>query len=194
MAYATPDELAAFLELPSINTARATLVLQSVADAIDSEVGFSLGHQELVGVLVDGTGAAQIVLPGFPVTAVSSVEVLGRDLAWTALTESVDYTWATTGVLTRVYSAADPQGAIEPAWPGRPQSVRVSYTCGPAGAPPGVAKTLNLTAAARLWINPGSLQGERVGGMDLRYSAKGDMGWTPWERRQLDRLSDIVIA
>lgn len=197
MAYATPADLCSYLELPSVDTASATLFLQMGADAIDAECGQSLGQQNVVDLLIDGpaSGSALLVLPGFPVTAVASIEVLSRDgTTWTPLTETTDYTWSTSGVVTRVFSATDPQGAIAPAWPSRPRSIRISYSRG-EGSVPSAARTVNLMIAARLYINPTGIVSEQVGGMSLRYSAKGGLPeLSPMEIKMLGRLSDVVIA
>lgn len=196
MAYATPADLASYLELPSVDTASATLFLQMGADAIDAECGQTLAHQDVVGLLLHGpAGSAELVLPGFPVTAVASVETLGRDgITWTLLTEGTDYTWSANGILTRVFNTADPQGAIAPAWPSRADSIRVSYSRG-EGTVPSAAKTVNLMIAGRLYINPAGIQSEQIGGMSIRYSAKGGIPeLSPMELKMLGRLTDPVIA
>jgi len=194
MAYATPSDLASFLQVPSVDTASANLFLQGATDAIEAEIGQSLGQQDVVDLLLDGNGSAQLILPGFPVTAVASLEVLTRDLAWQLLAEGADYTWSDSGIVTRVFSAADPQGPIAPAWPNRPQSIRGSYSRG-EGTVPSAAKTVCLMVAARMMVNPSGLQSERIGNMDLRYGAKGGtLELSPAELRMVGRLTDIVIA
>lgn len=195
MAYATPADLASFLQVPSVDTASATLILQMCTDAIEAEIGQSLGQQNVVALLLDGpNGSAVLILPGFPVTAVTSIEVLARDLTWQMLTEGTDYTWSKDGIVTRVFATTDPQGPIAPAWPSRPQSIRVSYSRG-EGTLPSAAKTLCLMVAGRLFPNPSALQSEQIGGMNLRFGAKGgDIVFSPVELKMLGRLSDIVIA
>lgn len=195
MAYATPADLASFMEWPSVDTASANLKLQMATDAIEAEIGQSLGQQNVVDLLLDGpNGSAVIILPGFPVTAVASIEVLQRDGTWQLLTDGTDYTWSTDGVVIRVFATTDPQGPIAPAWPSRPQSIRVSYSRG-EGTVPSAGKTVCLMIAARLMVNPAGLQSERIGNMDLRYGSKGGtLELSPAEIKMLGRLSDIVIA
>lgn len=196
MVYATPDDLAAFLQMPSVNAASATLILQLVSDEIDAYVGQSLVVETVAGLLLDGpaSGSAQLVLPGFPVAAVSSIEVQEPDSTWTLLTEDTDYHWSTSGVVNRVFSSFDPNDPVQPAWPTWAQSVRVSYTRGDS-AVLGAVKGVCLSAAARMFINPAGIQSEQIGGMSLRYGAKsGGVELSPIEERVLDRLTDHVLA
>jgi len=196
MAYATPADLASFMQVPSVDTASANLFLQGATDAIEGEIGQSLGQQDVVDLLLDGPvmGSAQLILPGFPVTAVASIEVLQRDGTWRLLADGADYTWSADGIVTRVWSTADPQGPTAPAWPTRPQSIRTSYSRG-EGQLPSAAKTACLMIASRMMVNPSGLQAERIGNMDLRYGAKGGtLELSPAELRMIGRLSDIVIA
>lgn len=196
MAYATPADLASWMEVPSVDTASANLFLQAGADAIEGEIGQSLGQQDVVALLLDGPlmGSAQLILPGWPVTAIASIEVLTRDLTWQLLVEGTDYTWSKDGIVTRLFSNTDPLGPITLAWPTRAQSIRVSYSRG-EGTVPSTAKTVNLMIAARMMSNPLGLQAERIGNMDLRFGAKGGtLDLSPAELRMLGRLSDIVIA
>jgi hypothetical protein len=194
MAYATPADLASFLQVPSVDTASAVLFLQLVSDEMDAYVGQALGHQDVVGLLVDGGGAAQLVLPGFPVTAVASIEVLTATGTWRLLAEGADYTWSASGILDRVRSRADPGGPVALAWPSRQQSVRASYSRG-EGTVNGSVKGVCLAAAARMFVNPSGLTSEQIGGMSLRYGQKtGAVEFSAWEEKVLGRLSDIVVA
>jgi hypothetical protein len=195
MAYATPADLASFMQVPSVDTASANLFLQGATDAIEAEIGQSLGQQDVVDLLLDGpSGSAVLILPGFPVTAVTSIAVLLRDGTWQTLTEGADYTWSTDGIVTRVFATTDPQGPIAPAWPSRPQSIRTSYSRG-EGAVPSAGKTVCLMVAARMMANPTGIQAERIGNMDLRFGAKGGtLELSPAELRMLGRLTDHVIA
>lgn len=196
MAYATPADLASFLQVPSVDTASANLYLQMGADAIDAECGQSLGQQDVVDLLLDGpaSGSAELVLPGFPVTAIASLEVQEPDGTWTALVDGTDFHWSASGVVDRIFSAFDPNDPVQPAWPTWAQSIRASYSRG-EGAVPSAAKTVNLMIAGRLYINPGGIQSEQIGGMSLRYSAKGGLPeLSPMELKMLGRLTDYVIA
>lgn len=196
MAYATDTDLASVLHVPVVDPAAANLVLQMVSDAIDAQCGQSLGQQDVVGLVVDGpaAGSSQLVLPGFPVTAVASVEVQEADGTWTLLAEGTDYHWSTNGVVTRIFSNFDPNDPVQPAFPVWARSVRVSYSRG-EGTVPGAAKAVCLMVASRLFVNPSGLQSEQIGGMSLRYGAKGGtIEFSPVELTMLGRLSDVFVG
>lgn len=196
MAYATPADLASFLQVPSVDTASATLILQLVSDEIDAYIGQSLDAITVTALLLDGPaqGSAQLVLPGFPVSAVASIEVQETDGTWTLLADGVDYHWSTSGVVNRIFSSFDPNDPVQPAWPTWAQSIRVSYSRGDASVLSAV-KGVCLSASARMFINPGGVQSEQIGGMSLRYGAKsGGVELTAIEQRVLDRLTDHVLA
>lgn len=196
MAYATPADLASFLQVPSVDTATATLILQIVSDEIDAYVGQSLDAITVAGLVLDGpaTGSAQLVLPGFPVSAVTSIEVQEPDGTWTLLADGTDYHWSTSGVISRIFSSFDPNDPVQPAWPTWAKSIRASYTRGDP-AVLGQAKGVCLSAGGRMYLNPGGLQSEQIGGMSLRYGAKtGSVELSAMEQRVLDRLTDHVIA
>lgn len=194
MAYATAADLCSFMQVPSVDTATADLILQCVADGMDDWAGQPLAQQDVTALLIDGTGAAEFVLPGFPVNSVTSIETLGDDATWTLLTSGVDYAWSSSGVVERRWKNGNSRTRIVPPWPSAKASIRASYNRGRGG----VSKSLqfvNLSAAARLMANPLSLISEQVGGMQLRYSAKesGPM-FTGLELGILGRVSDPAIA
>lgn len=196
MAYATPADLASFMQWPSVDTASANLILQMCTDAIEGQIGQSLGQQNVVALLLDGpaAGSSQLVLPGFPVTAVASIEVQEPDGTWTMLTAGTDYHWSTSGVVERIFSSFDPNDPVNPRWPVWAQSIRVSYSRG-EGTLPSAAKTLCLMVAGRLFPNPSALQSEQIGGMALRFGAKGgEITFSAVELAMLGRLTDHVLA
>lgn len=196
MAYATPADLASFLQVPSVDTASATLILQIASDEIDAYIGQSLDQVVVTALLLDGPpmGSAQLVLPGFPVSAIASIEVQQPDGTWTLLVDGVDYHWSASGVVSRIFSSFDPNDPVQPAWPTWAKSIRTSYTRGNA-AVLGAVKGVCLTASARMFINPGAVQSEQIGGMSLRYGAKsGGVELSAIEQRALDRLTDHVLA
>jgi hypothetical protein len=194
MAYATPADLASFMQVPSVDTATANLILGGVSIAMDEWAGQPLAQQDITGLLIDGTGTAELLLPGFPVNSVASIEILGADGIWTLLTAGVDYDWSASGVLRRRWPHPDPAGDLAPPWPGRPESVRAAYNRG-AGGVSEALRFVCLGASARLMPNPSGLVSEQIGGMQLRYSAKtSGMEFTALEQRILDRASESFLA
>lgn len=194
MAYATAADLASFLQVPSVDTATAELILDIVAVSIDDWCGQPLAQQSLSGLLLDGTGAAEIVLPGFPVNSVASIETLSADGTWKLLSDGVDFTWSASGVVRRRWPHANTGALVVPAWPSGPSSIRVSYNRG-TGTVKSSIKGVNLAAAARMMTNPAGLLSEQIGGMQLRYSAKTPgVEFSALEQVILDRATDPVLA
>lgn len=194
MAYATASDLASFLQVPSVDTATADLFLQLVSDEMDDWAGQTLGQQNVSGLLLDGTGAAELVLPGYPVNSIASIEVLATDGTWTLLVDGVDYAWSASGVVRRRWPEMNPATQVLPAWPVLPASVRAAYNRG-TGVVKGSIKGVCLAVTARMMTNPAGLLAEQIGGMQLRYAAKtGGVEFTPIEQRILERVSDPVMA
>lgn len=195
MAYATAADLCSFMQVPSVDTATAQLILQAVSDAMDEWAGQSLAQQDVTGVLVDGNGTAEVLLPGWPVNSVASIELLGTDGTWTLLTAGVDYDWSPAGVLRRRWRQPDPAATdLAPAWPNRLQNIRAAYNRG-AGVVSKKLQLVCLSASARLMPNPLGLISEQIGGMQLRYAAKtGGLEFTAIEQRILDRVSESFLA
>lgn len=194
MAYATAADLCSFMQVPSVDTATAELILQGVSDAMDEWAGQTLAQADVTGVLVDGTGGAEVLLPGVPVNSVASIELLGADGTWTPLTAGVDFDWSDSGVLRRRWAHPDPASDLAPPWPNRLQCIRAAYNRGTGG----LSKKLQfvcLCAAARLMPNPMGLISEQIGGMQLRYGAKvSGLEFTTIEQRILDRASESLLA
>lgn len=194
MAYATAADLCSFMSVPSVDTATAELILQGVSDAMDEWAGQTLAQADVTGVLIDGNGGAEVLLPGVPVNSVASVELLGDDGTWTLLTAGVDYDWDTSGVLRRRWPHPYPASDLSPPWPRRLQCIRAAYNRGTGG----LSKKLQfvcLCAAARLMPNPMGLISEQIGGMQLRYGAKvAGVEFTTIEQRILDRAGDSFLA
>lgn len=213
MSYALAADLASYMGMTaSIDTAKATLVLQMVADAMDAEMGLdpeewgygtvtvgadtytgAVLSQTVTGLVLDGPqqGSNILILPGHPVTAVSDIQVQDTLGTWTELVYQTDYLWSRSGVLTRLrsslgsapmpgYFPGNPPGQIgvlplAPIWPAIPQGVKASYTRGYSLVPQSL-RSVNLTAAARVYANPTGVTGENIGGYSVRYSPRGDGG------------------
>lgn len=234
MSYALATDLASYMKA-TLDTAKATLVLQMVADAMDTEMGldpeiFGYGtitvgadtytggmlSQTITGLVLDGPpqGSDLMILPGHPITAVTDVEVQDTLGTWTTLTYQQDYLWSSSGVLTRLRSRlgsapmpgffpGNPPGQVSilplsPIWPAIPQGVKVSYSRGLSAVPQGL-RTVNITAAARVYANPTGVIGESIGGYSVRYSPRADGGiggiaFDSLETNILMRHAEKIIA
>jgi hypothetical protein len=234
MAYANPADLASFMQ-QTLDPGTAALTLQMVADAMDEQMGADPDNYSVGSVTVDGTtytgaaleqtftdlvldGSAQgssiLLLPRFPVTAVSDVQAQDTLGTWTDLVYQRDYVWSKAGILTRIRAGipsvigpaqypGPPLSTIEyermePVWPSIPQGVMATITAGFAAVPEAL-KTVNLAAAARVYANPTGVLGETVGGYSVRYSprAEGGIGGIEFNMVELDvlgKFKDIVTG
>lgn len=211
MAYANSDDLASFMQ-QSLDTGAASLTLQMVADAMDEQMGadpdnYSVGsvtvdgvtytgaalEQSFTSLVLDGSaqGSSILLLPRYPVTAVTDVQAQDTLGTWTDLVYQRDYVWSRAGVLTRIRagvpSAVGPAQypgpplssieymRMEPIWPSFPQGVMATFTAGNA-AVPSALRDVNLAAAARVYANPTGVVGESIGGYSVRYSPRADGG------------------
>ncbi|MFD9064188.1 hypothetical protein ACFVZ3_21995, partial [Kitasatospora purpeofusca] len=126
-------------------------------------------------VLLDATGGTRLILPRWPVTAVSSV-TLTED--GTALTQgpAADYTWSAAGLLYRRCAR----------WPCGPRAVDVTYTAGHAPVPRGV-RAIVLRLAKAAMTTPGVLTQETLGDHSVTYASPEEAGMvlTEADRRTL---------
>lgn len=166
MTWPTADDLANWTG-QTIPSARATLLIdmaKAACGSVAKSIGAQLDETAADELELDGTGADTLMLPGWPVTAVTSVEVEGTAL------EADDYEWSRVGELTRatVFGSGGWPGASPRtfgAWPAGKRNVVVVYTHGLATIPNDI-KLAALLAAARWAANPQSLtqfSGDNIG-------------------------------
>jgi hypothetical protein len=178
VAAATANELRLFLRHPEAftddETATADLLIELAEGEVEDVTGQSLELSTDTVVLdaptrqdpwphVPGTGSHKLLLPRWPVTAVTSVTILRDTEADEELTYGADhdYTWSASGTLTRVNSW----------WPTWDRSVQVVYTAGHSPYPAG-AKRIVLRMAAAAWGNPMLLASESLGDHSRAFSAE----------------------
>lgn len=173
MAYATAEHLRLFLRhglaFTADEIAQAELLIELAEGAIDDELGQPL-EESTDTVTLDGptqpgtpgTGSHRLVLPRWPVTAVTSVTLLHDDAPDETLEHGADhdYTWSESGILTRIGGW----------WPTGDQAIQVVYTAGYATVPKGV-KRAALRLAAAAWGNPELLSSETLGDHSRSWSA-----------------------
>lgn len=168
MAYATTEDLRKLVRLPAWTGEQeetAELLLDLADGVIEDETGQSL-EASTDTVILDGSGTAKLVLPRWPVTAVTSVTLLKDDGDDEDLTygEDHDYTWSAAGVLTR-------KGAC---WPCGDRSVQAVVTAGFTVIPAGVRR-IELRLCAAAWSNPSNLTAETLGDLSRSFNAQ-DIG------------------
>ncbi|WP_432135869.1 hypothetical protein [Streptomyces sp. bgisy154] len=176
MAAATAEELRLLLRHPPFTaeqTSTADLLIELAEGAVEDETGQSL-EESTDTVILDsptrqdpwptapGTGSHKLVLPRWPVTAVTSVTLLHDTEADEVLTYGADhdYTWSAAGTLTLVNGW----------WPTHDRSIQVVYTAGHNPYPKG-AKRIVLRMAAAAWGNPLLASSESLGDHSISFSA-----------------------
>jgi hypothetical protein len=178
-AYATSAELRLYLRHTEPFTPeeedQAELLLDLATGAVEEECGQSLWSSTDT-VLLDGTGTRKLVLPRWPVTAVTAVTLTDDG---TVLAEGTDrdYTWSASGILYRRGSC----------WPCEPQAVEATVTAGLPAAPDGVRRIV-LRLAAQAWNNPaGTIASETLGDHAVTYATPAEAGMelTDADRRTL---------
>ncbi|KAB8167057.1 hypothetical protein FH609_011685 [Streptomyces sp. 3MP-14] len=92
----TPEELRAHLRLPTIDAEAAGEVIAAAQATIRAETDQHLDLVADAEVELTGAGAAVLVLPERPITAVTTVTVDG------AVLDPADYRWARHGILTHL--------------------------------------------------------------------------------------------
>ena len=183
-AFATAEELASFLQLPTVDRFTAELALEMASDAVRAEVDQDITVVTTTNEIHDGLPAWNpyadtIFLRQVPVTAVSAVYSDG------VLVPADDYEWSARGTITR----------FSRPFSDRQSGNTVTYTHG-WGTESREYQTARLTAiqaAARCYVNPGQLDMLTVGGIVRSFPKENDgrtgrVELTKYEQRRLDPL------
>ncbi len=120
-------------------------IVDGVSGAFNAATDRTLKSTEYTGLELDGTGRADLWLPNYPVTTLTSVVEDGATLV-----EGTDfYAYLTTGRLRRAASVIDGEPA---AWTTKPKAVVVSLEAGYAeGSVPADMVLACLMQTAHLW-------------------------------------------
>lgn len=186
--YASKTDLDAFVGY-TVDTSRATLLLDLASNGCDTaaaSVGATIAQQDGDTRTLDGNGHPELLLPGWPVTAVDQVVEIDTDGTETTLRgpddDSPEYRWSRTGELIRVGTT----------WPDRPRSVRATWTHGYADADvPITIKNVVLAVAGRMLINPQGLQNLTTDGTTPGFG--GGVGPQREGRTLLDRQEQAAV-
>lgn len=138
-AFATPAELASFLQVPEVDTATATLVLDVASEDIRSACGWNISQETVTAEEFDGTGCESIWIPTMNLTSVASVTAAGVAIPPTG------YRVYRYGRLRRLNAY----------WPADNWTVVITYTHGYAVVPDDV-KGACLVLAGSKYQNPGA--------------------------------------
>jgi hypothetical protein len=176
---ASPSDLAAHLQ-SDVDTASATVYLQSATGLIQAYTKQTLEYvQDDTVTLIPAEG--RIVLPERPVIDVTAVAGLPAG-GWTLVRDTLlpgpvySYMWELDDIIT---------GNVT--WtPMSMPTVQVTYSHGFQDIPLDL-RGLCLSVAARMYVNPSSVEMESIGVVQTRYSQKGGMDLTEVEKRLADR-------
>ena len=165
MTLATAEELASFLQRPTIDRATAEMLLDlaagEVADEIGQPVEVLTTTETYDGLPADHPAAAELFLRRWPVTEVtevtSDVDVL----------DPAAYAWSVRGRVVRT------DGDVLSAALG---GITVTYTAGWAQDTRQwrTARWVSLGCAARAYVNPGQLAEITVGSVTSAYPKEND--------------------
>lgn len=171
---ADPAELAAKLGR-SEDDPRLLYALRAATRRFRGQVHHPVTYVEDDVVVLDGSGRESLLLPVWPVTAVSAVVLDGAELV-----EDTDYSWSDAGVLRRL-------GCLH--WPDRLRCLQVTYSHGWNGwdeIPGDIQEVVLERAEAGLTI-PVGVQSQAVGGQSVTFGAQAASGSTEAWARAVDR-------
>jgi hypothetical protein len=210
----TDSDLATFLGRPNIEGTAQAVLAANIGSALvldllnnDGVLGSTTVTRTLDGPTM---GTSTIVIPGYPVTAVTDVQELVIDTVsgptWNDLVEGVNYTWSEYGILSKfgTNDSTDGQkisGTVMGSFPGQfwthlQQGIMVTYTYGLATVPY-VVQYVALSAAARIYVNPTNYMRESIGGYEYQYNPRAVSNFAslpPDEVAILGRYMDGVVG
>lgn len=201
--FANSNDLAALLQLDSVNPASAEICLQMAADAVRAEVCQSIDLATTVETL-DGPRKQDrwydqypinsvVFVHERPVSAVPVIQEYQQSVgSLVTLTEYTDYTWDVSGALYRI-SGGDDDNMID--WTRRRRGIIVTYTHGwePDSYQYQIAKVVSTQLAARAYVNPEVLHEDTFGGYQVKYKGNAEMTGglfelTEHEKQMLNQL------
>jgi hypothetical protein len=182
-SFVTPTELIVWLDIPggTFPTDRATLLVDSVSAAIRGYCGWNITEETVTGDVIDGSGKWDLWLPTKNLTAVASLVENG-----VTLVSGTNYDWYRNGRLAR-----------SGRWTSKAKAITITYT---HGYPTGhvkleLARSVCLSAAARLVDNPAGLRSETVGGVSWTTAGTDTtVVLTPGDEESLEPLALHGVA
>jgi hypothetical protein len=182
-AFATAEDLASFLQVPTVDRYSAELALDLASDAVRAEVNQDIDVATTTevhdGLPVTHAWADTVFLRQVPVTAVSAVISDGL------LVPPSQYEWSAYGVIHRF---SLPFSNLS-------SGITVTYTHGwaPTTRQFRLARVITLQVAARCYVNPSQLDVLTVGSISRSWPKENDgrtgrVELTRYEQRRLDPL------
>lgn len=182
-AFATAEDLASFLQLPTVDRYSAELLLDLASDAVRDEAGQDIAiitsTEVYDGLPWDHLWADTIFLRQVPVRSVTSVTSDG------VLVPAAEYEWSAKGAITRLTGPfSEAQGGIsvvyEHGWADTTRQYKL-------------ARSITLQAAARAYVNPYQVDSLQIGSINRSFPKENDgrtgrIELTKYEQRRLDPL------
>lgn len=156
-SFATPAELASWLQVPQVDTASALLQLAVASQVIRDYCGWSITAETVTGAVVDTAGDRSLWLPTLYLTDVASITENGVALQVT------HYEWRRHGRVMRLGRH----------WPNAARVVEVTYTHGYPAVPDSV-KGVCLAVAGRAYRNPAGLKTQVAGPFTESFVTSAD--------------------
>jgi hypothetical protein len=157
-------ELAEWLDKPA-DDPKLLAALRAATRRFRGAVGHPMDLVSDDAVTLDGNGRESLLLPVWPVTAVTSVELDGE-----LLIDGTDYSWSEAGMLRRLGYAC---------WPDRLRCIDVVYSHGFGldleGIPQDVQEAVIDQARTMFTVVPG-VQSRAVGGQSVTFGATAAVG------------------
>lgn len=149
--------------------------LRAASRRFRGQVRHPVTHVADEEVVLDGNGRTSLLLPVWPVTAVTSVVLTG-----VTLVEGTDYDWSDAGILRRA-------GCLH--WPDRLRCLHVVYSHGWDGLEqiPGDIQEVVLERAEAGFTIPVGVQSKAVGGQSLTFGAQVAAGATEAWTKAVDK-------
>jgi hypothetical protein len=161
---ADPQELAAWLGRPA-DDPKLLAALTAATRRFRGAVGHRMDLVADDEVTLDGNGREALLLPVWPTTAVSSVELDGE-----ALVEGTDFSWSEAGILRRLGCAC---------WPDRLRCITVVYSHGFGPSLENIpedAQEAVIDQARTMFVVVPGVQSRAVGGQSVTFGATAAVG------------------
>lgn len=183
--FAQPSDLAALLQVDSVDPTSAALYLQMAADTVRAEVDQEIDLGTTIETLNGPQGHDKyymswpinsvVFLHERPVLAIPTIqEWQASSQSFVTLVEYVDYIWDRGGAVVRITGGND-DNPID--WTRRRRGIKVTYTHGWAQNTYqwNLAKSISTQVAARAFVNPENIHQEDFGGYSVRYRANAEL-------------------
>lgn len=155
---ATVAQLSAFLDRTIDGADAAALqALEIASSVVRAYCGHTISQTVDDTVVLDGSGTTLLLLPGAPISTVTSVSVDDEAL------DGEDWRWSSQGFILRI------DGSV---FPNTPRAIEVTYTHGWAEVPAAIIGVV-LSLAGRMLDGSAGIKQESLGSYSVTYASPG---------------------